>query len=129
MRQLWKRFFWGAPSHKSIAWAGALSGLGLIGFGLFMLAIGHGTPIFMAAIIVLGLANFGWGAELLPVRRATTAGWMRVTRWGCALVGSVLAALSLVLSLTFGPVYGIVVLGMGLLQVLEFAPGGPANKP
>ncbi len=129
MRRFWKRFFWGAPSHKGIAWAGAVSGLGLIGFALFMLAIGHGTPLFMVAIGFLGLANFGWGAELLPVGSADTAGWMRVGRWGSALVGSSLAALSLLLGLTFGPVYGIVILGMGLLQALEFAPGGPANRP
>ncbi len=30
MRRLFKRFFWGTPSHKGIAWAGALSGLGLL---------------------------------------------------------------------------------------------------
>ena len=47
MHTFWKRFFWGAPSHKSSAWAGALSGLGLIAFALFMLAIGHGTPLFI----------------------------------------------------------------------------------
>ena len=81
------------------------------------------------AIGFLGLANAGWGAELLPANIANTAGWMRVGRWGSALLGSGLAALSLFLSLTFGPVYGVVVLGMGLLQVFEFAPGGPANRP
>ncbi len=129
MQTFWKRFFWGAPSHKSIAWAGALSGLGLIGFALFMLAIGHGTPLFMVAIGLLGLANVGWGAELLSASNANTAGWMRVGRWGSALIGSALAALSLLWGLTFGPVYGIVILGMGLLQVFEFAPGGPANRP
>lgn len=128
MQTFWKRFFWGAPSHKSIAWAGAISGLGLIGFALVMLAIGHGALLFMVAIGFLGLANFGWGAELLPASSVDVAGWMRVGRWGSALVGSGLAALSLFLSLTFGPVYGVVILGMGLLQVFEFAPGGPANR-
>jgi hypothetical protein len=129
MQRFWKRFFWGAPSHKSIAWAGALSGLGLIGFALLMLVIGHGTPLFMLAIGFLGLANFGWGAELLSANNANAVGWMRVGRWGSALVGSALAALSLLWGQTFGPVYGIVILGMGLLQVFEFAPGGPANRP
>jgi hypothetical protein len=95
MRRFWKRFFWGAPSHKSIAWAGAVSGLGLIGFALFMLAIGQSTPLFMVSIGFLGLANFGWGAELLPTGKTNAAGRMRVRRWGSALVGSVLAALSL----------------------------------
>jgi len=52
-----------------------------------------------------------------------------VGRWGSALVGSVLAALSLLWGLTFGLVYGVVILGMGLLQVFEFAPGSPANRP
>jgi hypothetical protein len=129
MQTYWKRFFWGAPSHKSIAWAGALSGLGLIAFALFMLAIGHGMPLFMVAIGFLGVANAGWGAELLPANSANAAGWMRVGRWGSALIGSALAALSLLLGLTFGPVYGVVILGMGLLQIFEFAPGGPANRP
>lgn len=128
MRRFWKRFFWGAPSHKSIAWAGAVSGLGLIGFAIVMFVIGHGAPLFVAAIGFLGLANFGWGAELLPAHAATIAGWMRAGRWGGALGGSALAALSLLWGLTFGPVYGIVILGMGLLQVFEFAPGGPANR-
>jgi hypothetical protein len=50
-------------------------------------------------------------------------------RWGSALTGSILAAVSLPLSLSFAPLYGIVILAMGLLQVVEFAPGGPANKP
>jgi hypothetical protein len=128
MRRFWKRFFWGAPSHKSIAWAGAVSGLGLIGFALFMLAIGQSTPLFMVSIGFLGLANFGWGAELLPTGKTNAAGRMRMGRWGSALIGSGLAALSLLWGLTFGPVYGIVILGMGLLQALEFAPGGPANR-
>jgi hypothetical protein len=124
-----KAFFWGAPSRKPIAWVGAVSGLLVIALAIFLLAIGHGAPLFLFAILFLGLANLGWGAELLPHRMATLAGWVRVARWGCALIGSVLSALSLLWGLSFGPVIGLVIAGGALLQVFEFAPGGPANRP
>jgi hypothetical protein len=129
MRRLWKSFFWGAPSHKRIAWAGALSGLGLVALAQFLLAIGHGAPMFLLAILFLGLANFGWAAELLPRRGTTAAGWARVVRWLCALIGTILAALSLWWGLTFGVGFGSVIAVMGLFQAFEFAPRGPANRP
>jgi len=40
-----------------------------------------------------------------------------------------LALLSLFWGLTFTPLFGLVIAGMGLLQVFEFAPGAPANRP
>jgi hypothetical protein len=129
MDTFWKAFFWGAPSHKPIAWAGALSGLGVVALALFLLAIGHGAPLFLLALLFLGLANLGWAAELLPRQSTTAAGWARVGRWVCALTGSAFAILSLVWGLAFSLVFGLVIAGAALLQVLEFAPGGPANRP
>jgi hypothetical protein len=75
------------------------------------------------------MANFGWGAELLPTRGATFVGWLRIGRWGSAVLASVLELVSLLLGITFAPVYGLVILGTGLPRTFEFAPGGPANKP
>jgi hypothetical protein len=124
-----KGFFWGAPSHKPIAWIGALSGLLVSALAVFLLMIGHGAPLFLSALLLLGLANLGWGAELLPRRLAAPAGWARVARWGCALAGAVLALLSLLWGLTFGLVIGLIIVGGALMQVAEFAPRGPANRP
>jgi hypothetical protein len=129
MTWLRNAFFWGAPSHKPIAWTGAVSGLLVVALALFLLVIGHGAPLFLFALLFVGLANLGWGAELLPRRLSTLAGWARVGRWGCALAGSVLAILSLLWGLSFGPIIGVVIAGGALLQILEFAPGGPANRP
>jgi hypothetical protein len=129
MSVLQASFFWGAPSHKPIAWAGALSGLIVVALALFLLAIGHGAPLFLGALLCVGLANLGWGAELLPRRLTSTAGWARVARWGCALAGSVLAILSLIWGLAFGLAIGLIIAGGAILQVIEFAPGGPANRP
>jgi hypothetical protein len=124
-----KAFFWAAPSHKPIAWIGAVSGLLVAALALFLLVIGHGATLFLFALLFVGLANLGWGAELLPGWLATLAGWARVGRWACALAGSVLAILSLLWGLSFGPIIGVVIAGGALLQILEFAPGGPANRP
>jgi hypothetical protein len=122
-------FFWGAPSHKPIAWAGGLSGLAVVALAVFLLILGHGAPLFLVALLGVGLANLGWAAELLPRRMARLAGWMRVARWGCALIGSVLAILSLLLGVSFGPLIGVVIAAGALAQVFEFASGGPANRP
>jgi hypothetical protein len=137
-----KGFFWGAPSHKSIAWTGAVSGLLVVALAIFLLALGHGAPLFLLALLFVGLANLGWAIELLPRRLptlagwarvgrwgCTLAGWARVGRWGCALAGSALAILSLLWGLTFGLFFGLVIAVGALLQVLEFAPYGPANRP
>ncbi|MBF6591165.1 MAG: hypothetical protein IVW57_11655 [Ktedonobacterales bacterium] len=129
MKRFWKGFFWGEPSHKSRAWVGVVSGLGVVALALWLFTRGRGAPLFLFALLFLGLANVGWGAELFPRRRTTISGWARVGRWGCALVGAILAILSLLWGLAFGPVFGLVIAGTGLLQVFEFAPGGPANRP
>jgi hypothetical protein len=129
MRWFRDGFFWGAPSHKSIAWIGAVSGLLVVALAIFLLALGHGAPLFLLALLFVGLANLGWAIELLPRRLPTLAGWARVGRWGCALAGSVLAILSLLWGLTFGPILGVIIAAGALLQVVEFAPGGPANRP
>lgn len=122
-------FFWGAPSRKSIAWAGALSGAGVVALAVLLLIIGHGAPLFLVALLLLGLANLGWAAELLPAARLRAAGWARAGRWGCALVGSVLTLLTLMWGPAFGLWFGLAIAGMGLMQVFEFAPNGPANQP
>jgi hypothetical protein len=124
-----KGFFRGAPSHKPIAWTGAISGLLVVALALFLLAIGHGAPLFLLALLFAGLANVGWAIELLPRRLTTLAGWARVGRWVCALAGSALAILSLLWGLTFGFYFGLAIAGGALLQILEFAPYGPANRP
>lgn len=122
-------FFWGAPSRKSIAWAGALSGAGVVALAILLLSIGHGSPVFLVALLLLGLANLGWAAELLPTRQLCAAGWTRAGRWTFALVGSILALVSLLWGLAFGFWFGLVIVGMGIAQIVEFAPGGPANQP
>jgi hypothetical protein len=122
-------FFWGAPSHKPIAWAGALSGLAVVALALFLFAIGHGAPLFVCALLFVGLANLGWAAELLPRGRTSVAGWARMARWGCALAGSVLMILSLAWGVSFGLAFGLIIAGAAVLQVVEFAPRGPANRP
>jgi hypothetical protein len=129
MKVLRASFFWGAPSHKPIAWAGALSGLAVVALALFLLAIGHGAPLFLCALLFVGMANLGWAAELLPRRLTTVAGWARVARWTSAVAGSVPAVLSLLWGVSFGLVLGLIIAGGALLQVVEFAPGGPANRP
>jgi hypothetical protein len=122
-------FFWGAPSHKPIAWVGALSGLAVVALAIFLMILGHGAPLFLGALLGVGLANLGWAAELLPRHMTRLAGWVRVARLGCALMGSVLSVLSLVLGLSFGPLIGAIIAGGAVLQVVEFAPSGPANRP
>lgn len=122
-------FFWGAPSHKPIAWVGVVSGLAVVALAVFLLILGHGAPLFLVALLGVGLANLGWAAELLPRRMTRLAGWMRVARWGCALIGTVLAILSLLLGLSFGPLIGVIIAGGAVAQVFEFAPRGPANHP
>jgi hypothetical protein len=85
VRRSRRAFFWGAPSHKPIAWAGVLSGLGVVALAVFLFTLGHGAPLFLLALLFLGLANVGWGAELLPREQTTLAGWARIGRWwGCA---------------------------------------------
>jgi hypothetical protein len=129
MSWLRKGFFWGAPSHKSIAWTGAISGLLVVALAIFLLVLGRGALLFLLALLFVGLANLGWGIELLPRRLFALAGWARVGRWGCALAGSALAILSLLWGLSFGPIFGMIIAVGALLQVVEFAPGGPANHP
>lgn len=122
-------FFWGVPNRKSIAWWGAAGGAGVVALAVLLMILGHGAPVFLVALLLLGLANLGWAAELLPARRLCAAGWTRAGRWGCALIGSALALLSLLLGLAFDLWFGLAIAGMGLLQVFEFAPSGPANQP
>jgi hypothetical protein len=124
-----RSFFWGAPSHRPIAWVGATSGLGVVALAVFLLAIGHGAPLFVVALLCEGLANLGWGAELLPRQQTSIAGWARVARCTLAVAGTILALVSLLAGVAFSPAFGIVIVAAGILQIFEFAPGGPSNRP
>jgi hypothetical protein len=122
-------FFWGGPTHKSIAWVGAVAGLLVVALaGIVAL---HGQPFFVLSILLVGLAEFGWAAELLPRRAVRLAGWARVARWLCALLGTLLALTSLALNLTTVVWFALVILGTGLLLAWEMAPApySPANRP
>lgn len=128
MRAFWKGFFWGPPSHKSVAWLGASAGIIVLALPVFIAVFGTGGhPIFLAALLFAGLAEMGWGVELLPRSRATLAGWGRAARWLCAVAGAALAVVSLVAQLA--PFWFVAVILLGaLLLVYEMAPGGPANR-
>lgn len=125
--RIWNGFFWGAPSHKRIAWVGALAGIGVIALASFFGS--KGWPLFALATLLVGASEFGWAIELAPVRFARAAGWLRAVRWLCAIIGTVLGALSLALGVTPAAWLGAVVAGTGVLLAFEMAPGGPANRP
>ncbi len=117
MRTFWKGFFWGPPSHKRIAWHGALAGLAVLALPLIIAVFGKGGyPLFLLALVFVGLAETGWGIEILPRHIVTLAGWGRVVRWLCAVIG-------------LAPLWFTGVIAVGaLLLVFEMAPGGYANR-
>jgi hypothetical protein len=124
---LWNGFFWGPPSHKPIAWIGALAGLGV--FAIAALSIGKASALFVLAVFLVAAAEFGWAAELLPRGWDHAAGWSRVARWLCAVAGTILGAICLALGLAPTIWFGAIIAGTGLLLALEMAPAGPANRP
>jgi len=118
-------FFWGQPSHKRVAWLGAGAGLVLLGLAAEIATIGKGQPSLVLAVLFVGLAEFGWAAELLPRHQGTLAGWARLARWICAIAGTAFAIPSLqggYLPLAAGAAIG------GVLLMLEMAPYGWANR-
>jgi hypothetical protein len=125
--RLWNGFFWGPPSHKPIAWVGALAGLGVFAIGA--LSVGKVGALFVLAVFLVGAAEFGWAAELLPRTWSRAAGWSRAARWLCAVAGTVLGAATLALGLVPTVWFGAIIAGTGLLLALEMAPSGPANRP
>jgi hypothetical protein len=127
MLQFWNGFFWGPPSHKRIAWVGALAGVGVL--ALAAVEGGKAHPLFVLSVLLVGAAEFGWAAELLPRQQATAAGWARLARWLCAVAGMLLAGACLLLALPPAVWLGAVIAGTGLLLALEMAPSGPANRP
>lgn len=128
MRGFWKGFFWGSPSHKPVAWLGASAGVVVLALPAFIAFFGTGGhPLFLLALLFAGLAETGWGIELLPRRLAAPAGWGRVVRWLCAVVGVVFAILSLIGQLAPLWFVGVILVG-ALLLVFEMAPGGFANR-
>lgn len=128
MRTFWKGFFWGAPSHKSIAWLGASAGVVVLALPVYIARFGKGGhPVFLAMLLFAGLSETGWGVELLPRRHATLAGWGRAARWLCAVMAVVLAVVSLIGQLA--PLWFVATILLGaLLLVYEMAPSGPANR-
>ena len=127
MRRFWQGFFWGSPSHKRIAWVGALAGLGVLAVAAVL--VGKVSPLFELAMLLMGLAEFGWAAELLPRKQMSAVGWARLTRWVCAVAATILASLCLLWGLTPVVWFGAVIAGTGALLALEMAPSGPANRP
>jgi hypothetical protein len=129
MRAFWKRFFWGPPSHKRVAWVAALAGIIVIALPLVIALFGTGGhPLFLLAIFFVGLAETGWAVELLPRQELTQAGWGRIARWLSAVVGLVLAIISVLAGLA--PIWfaGFIAVA-ALLLVIEMAPSGFANRP
>ena len=127
MSRIQRGFFWGAPSHKPVAWVGAVAGLLVLALAGVVLPKAH--PLFTLSVLFAGLAEFGWAAELLPRDATRAAGWARAARWLCALLSTLLAVICLLLNLTPAVWFGLVIAGTGLLLSLEMAPSGPANRP
>jgi hypothetical protein len=126
--KFWNGFFWGSPSHKPVAWLGAGAGVLVVALPLVIAFFGKGGhPLFLAALLFTGLAETGWGLELLPRRWVMLAGWGRVVRWLCAVVGLVLGAIGVVQQLAPPWFAGVIAVG-ALLLVFEMAPGGFANR-
>jgi len=129
IERLAKGFFWGPPSHKRVARIGAAAGLVVMALPLVIALFGTGGhPVFLLALLVTGLAETAWAIELLPRRALRSAGWGRLARWLCALIGLVLAAVSVLAQLAPFWFAGLVAVG-ALLLVFEMAPGGFANRP
>jgi hypothetical protein len=127
MLQFWNGFFWGPPSHKRIAWVGTLAGAGVL--ALAGVTVGKAHPLFVLSVLLVGAAEFGWAAELLPRGQPILAGWARLARWLCAAAGMLLSGPCLLLALTPAVWLGAVFAGTGLLLALEMAPSSPANRP
>jgi hypothetical protein len=129
MVRLAKGFFWGSPSHQRVAWIGATAGLVVMALPLVIAVFGKGGhPVFLLALLFTGLAETAWAIELLPRHAIRPAGWGRLARWLCALIGLALAAVSVVGQLAPLWFAGVVAVG-ALLLVFEMAPGGFANRP
>src|SRR5487761_2379107 len=119
-----KGLWWGAPSHRQIAWVGGLAGLAVLALPLVIAVWGKGgSPVFLLALVFTGLAETGWAVELLPRNWGMLAGWGRLARWLCTIIGLALAVVSAaagVVALWFAGVIAV----FALLMVFEMAPGG-----
>jgi hypothetical protein len=96
---------------------------------LAAVTVGAGRPLFVLAVLLVGLSELGWAAELLPSSQIGMAAWARLARWLCAIGGTVLAFLCLLWGQTPVAWFGAVIAGTGVLLALEMAPAGPANRP
>jgi hypothetical protein len=93
LERFWLGFAWGPPSHKRIAWIGAVAGIAVL--ALAAVTVGAGRPLFVLAVLLVGLSELGWAAELLPSSQIGMAAWAPLARWLCAIGGTVLAFLCL----------------------------------
>jgi hypothetical protein len=126
--RFWKGFYWGPPSHRPIAVVGFVAGLLVLALPLVIALFGTGGhPLFLLALVFVGLAEAGWGVELLPRTMTTTAGAARAARWVAAVFGLVLSVISVVGQLAPLWFAGVVAAG-ALALVFEMAPGGFANR-
>ncbi len=126
--RVWKGFFWGPPSHRPVAAVGFIAGVLVLTLPLVIALFGRGgQPLFLLALVCVGLAEAGWGVELLPRAMATTAGWARTARWVAAVIGLILSVVSVVGQLAPLWFAGVVAAG-ALLLAYEMAPGSFANR-
>jgi hypothetical protein len=129
VRAFWKRFFWRPPSHKQVAWVATLAGVIVMALPLVIAFLGSGGhPLFLLAIFFVGLAETGWAIELLPSHNIKLAGWGRLARWVAAVLGLLLAILSVMWGLAPLWFAGFIAV-TALLLVVEMAPSGFANRP
>ena len=84
--------------------------------------------MLLLAFLAVGLAELGWGIEVLPRHYVTLAGWGRVAQWSCAVIGFVLAVTGLLGQQARPWFAGVLAVGT-LLLVAEKALSGYANRP
>jgi hypothetical protein len=84
--------------------------------------------LILLALLAVGLAELGWGIEVLPRHYVTLAGWGRAVRWSCAVIGFVLAVTGLLGQQAPPWFAGVLVVG-ALLLFAEMTPSGYANRP
>jgi hypothetical protein len=93
---LWRR----PPSQRRIAWIATLAGLVVTALPLVITFWGSGgSAVFLLSLLFTGLAEIGWAVELFPRRWTEQAGWGRVARWLCALIGLGLGVASVIFQL------------------------------
>ncbi|MET0932754.1 MAG: hypothetical protein ABWX56_03510 [Mycetocola sp.] len=103
--------------------------LASLGVGLVHLAVGAGSPLFLAILLVgFGIAELGWGVALLArgrlvlPRAALPLALAPVALWGLDITASVaLGTSGVAAALPFGPMAAASALSLFLGAVLTFA--------